>query len=59
MCCSVGDSLKNIIESIIGMITDNLELVIANPVPARLIANANKKNVMTNKNPSPAPYKSV
>ena len=39
--------------------TDNLELVIAKPVPARLIANANEKNVMTNKNPSPEPYKSV
>ena len=43
----------------IGIITDNLELVIANPVPACLIAKARAKKVMTNRNPSAAPNNSV
>jgi len=44
-----------IIEKMIGIITDNLELVVARPVPAKLIAFAYAKKDKTNNRPSTDP----
>ena len=43
------------IEKTIGIITESLELVVANPVPAKFIAFAYIKNERTNNNPNPQP----
>ena len=52
---SFGISLNTIIENRMGIITDNRELVVANPVPAKFIALANAMKESTNINPSPTP----